>query len=623
VPKVIDFGIAKATSRRLTEKTLFTRYAHIIGTPAYMSPEQAELSELDIDTRSDIYSLGVLLYELLTGTTPFSEEELRKAGYLEMQRVIREEEPSKPSTKLSTLGETLTDVAKHRGSTPDLLRKAIRGDLDWIVMKSLEKARDRRYDTVSALAMDVQRHMEDEPILARAPGTIYRLRKFLLRHRSQTVAALAIFSLAVGLVVVLLIWNHKQRQLNMEVSLKHRITLSQASFSFARDELAAALVDVESILNSKHVGPEARLLYGRILTRVREKVVYFTGQIEADPEDANSYLDRARCYHCLGNKDKTLDDMEKYRAILNPPKGTDAYDEWFSALVSQEAPSGFLFGTPENLGLIVNSPSGDSGPCISSDGLTLFLHSNRAGGFGDWDLWMTKRATVQDDWSAPVNLGRPVNSIYYDGLANVTADGLSLYFMSGRPEGLGDRDIWVTTRQTKEDAWSTPVNLGANVNSPYLEGAPCISPDSLSLFFESGRPEGFGSWDLYMTTRAKVSDPWRSPVNLGPTVNSPYVDQTPSISTDGLLLFFSSKRPGGYGHSDLWVATRTATDDPWGVPVNLGSAVNSSDGEVCPHISADGSTLYFFSFGDFDLWQVPILRKGREALTDLPGQEAK
>ena len=147
VPKVIDFGIAKATNQKLTEKTLFTRYAHIIGTPAYMSPEQAELSDLDIDTRSDIYSLGVLLYELLTGTTPFSEEELRKAGYIEMQRVIREQEPVKPSTKLSTLGETLTDIAKHRGCTPDLLRKAVRGDLDWIVMKSLEKDRARRYET--------------------------------------------------------------------------------------------------------------------------------------------------------------------------------------------------------------------------------------------------------------------------------------------------------------------------------------------------------------------------------------------------------------------------------------------------------------------------------------------
>ena len=168
IPKVIDFGIAKATNQRLTEKTLFTRYAHIIGTPAYMSPEQADLGDTDVDTRSDIYSLGILLYELLTGTTPFSEEELHKAGYLEMQRVIREQEPQKPSTKLSTLGKTLTDIAKYRASTPDLLTKTIRGDLDWIVMKALEKARDRRYDTVSTLVIDIQRHLSDEPIFARA-----------------------------------------------------------------------------------------------------------------------------------------------------------------------------------------------------------------------------------------------------------------------------------------------------------------------------------------------------------------------------------------------------------------------------------------------------------------------
>ena len=211
VPKVIDFGIAKAINQRLTERTLFTRYAHVIGTPAYMSPEQAELSDLDIDTRSDIYSLGILFYELLTGTPPFSEEELRKAGYLEMQRIIREQEPLKPSTKLGTLGRTLTDIAKRRRSTPELLRKMLRGDLDWIVMKALEKDRTRRYETASALALDVQRHLADEPVLARAPGMLYRLRKFVRRHRSRLATVTVVTILAIGLVTTAVKYRRTSR----------------------------------------------------------------------------------------------------------------------------------------------------------------------------------------------------------------------------------------------------------------------------------------------------------------------------------------------------------------------------------------------------------------------------
>jgi WD40 repeat protein/serine/threonine protein kinase len=192
VPKVIDFGIAKAINQRLTEKTLFTRFAHIIGTPAYMSPEQAELSDLDIDTRSDVYSLGVLLYELLTGTTPFSEDELRKAGYLGMQRVIREQEPLKPSTKLSTLGETLTDIAKHRNASPDLLTRTVRGDLDWIVMRCLEKDRGRRYETANGLAVDIEHYLRQEPVAARPQSTIYRFKRFVQRNRIVVTAGIMV-----------------------------------------------------------------------------------------------------------------------------------------------------------------------------------------------------------------------------------------------------------------------------------------------------------------------------------------------------------------------------------------------------------------------------------------------
>jgi eukaryotic-like serine/threonine-protein kinase len=203
VPKVIDFGVAKATQGRLTEKTLFTQFQQFIGTPAYMSPEQAGLSGLDIDTRSDIYALGVLLYELLTGTPPFDGKELLKAGLDEMRRTIREQEPPRPSNRISTLqGEDLTTTAKHRRTDPPKLIHLVRGDLDWIVMKALEKDRARRYETANGLASDIKRHLSDEPIVARPPSALYRFQKTVRRNKLAFAAAsVVIAALVIGLTV--------------------------------------------------------------------------------------------------------------------------------------------------------------------------------------------------------------------------------------------------------------------------------------------------------------------------------------------------------------------------------------------------------------------------------------
>jgi hypothetical protein len=205
VPKVIDFGIAKATTdQRLTDKTLFTAFEQFIGTPAYMSPEQAEMSGLDIDTRSDIYSLGVLLYELLTGKTPFDQKELIQAGLDAMRRTLVEKEPARPSTRLSTMiEEERAAVAKHRHTDALKLIHLLRGDLDWIVMKALEKDRTRRYETANGLAADIQRHLGNEPVVARPPSQLYRFGK-LVRRNKLAFAFVAAVLVGLGVMVWLL-----------------------------------------------------------------------------------------------------------------------------------------------------------------------------------------------------------------------------------------------------------------------------------------------------------------------------------------------------------------------------------------------------------------------------------
>jgi uncharacterized protein (TIGR02246 family) len=279
-----------------------------------------------------------------------------------------------------------------------------------------------------------------------------------------------------------------------------------------------------------------------------------------------------------------------------------------TVLAGHQAQADFVFGTPENLGSAVNSTYLDGVSDISSDGLELYFECNRPGGRGDGDIWVTTRRTLTDPWEQPANLGAPVNGSYGDNGPCITRDGLALYFASGRPGGSGSHDIYVTTRATIEDPWEEPVNLGPIVNSSAFEHAPSISANGLSLVFGSNREKIGTAYEelcyIYVTTRPTINDPWGVPVRLGPTINTglEYDSDWPSISEDGLSLYFRRWSSDG---AALWVATRTSVSDSWNRTVNLGLR------GVSPRFSADGSIMYFSSrayggYGDADLFQVPI-----------------
>ena len=281
----------------------------------------------------------------------------------------------------------------------------------------------------------------------------------------------------------------------------------------------------------------------------------------------------------------------------------------------QVANADFTFGEPTNLGPEVNGPGEDCAACLSPNGLELYFHCEEP----DGEIRVARRASPNDQWGPSSNLGPTVNSPDYDGGPCLSADGLRLYFFSTRPGGFGTADLWVTTRATIDDSWAAPINLGAVVNTASDDFTPNLSADGLELYFTSDRPGGFGNWDLWLTTRATVDDSWDTPVNLGQAINTSAQETWPSISADGLLLFFASNRSGGLGSWELYMARRATTKDPWGPSMNLGPVVNSTTWEAGVKVSPDGSMLYFNSprpggFGASDIWQAPI-----EPIVDLSG----
>lgn len=327
VIKVIDFGVAKAINQQLTEKTLFTAFGQMVGTPQYMSPEQAEISGLDVDTRSDVYSLGVLLYELLTGSTPLEAQDLREAGYVEIQRLIKESEPLKPSTRLSTSGEMLTAIAKHRSVTPDRLSALLRGDLDWVVMKALEKDRNRRYATPVALGDDVTRYLSKEPVDAFPPSAAYRTRKFIRRNRRLVFGATA-FGLVLITSTAVASWGWisaiRQKQI-AETALQDLADVLaeqalDASFTGNADLAEEAISKAERAQAASHVTQTLRGISLLFTNEPHRAVSTLTEVVELNPNYTPAKSVLAWAYHITNQpglhaemKSSVFDDLNKLK----------------------------------------------------------------------------------------------------------------------------------------------------------------------------------------------------------------------------------------------------------------------------------------------------------------------
>ena len=545
-PKVIDFGIAKATEQRLTEKTLFTALEQLIGTPAYMSPEQAEMTGVDIDTRSDIYSLGVLLYELLTGKTPFDPKELMAKGIEEMRWTIRDQEPRRPSTRLTTLDEgELTTTAKRRQTDPPKLVRLVRGDLDWIVMRCLEKDRTRRYETANGLASDLLRHLNNEPVLARPPSKLYRFQKMVGRNKLACAATSAV-ALALLLGVVVSVWQARrarQAERATEDALEQgKVSLEKARAAERMAETQTSIAEVAAREAKTTLAASEFLQASRLIS-------------EEHPSDALAYLVKSvydnPTNEAVATRLTTLLAFQSWWIPMRPLKQSGTvHSPQFSPdgkWIVTAADDGTARVWDAQSGQPVSKPLKHNGPVnsarFSPDGKRIVTAS------------FDKTAQVWD-----VQTGQPQGGpLKHDEVvfsAQFSPDGTRIVTASGD----GAR-VW--------DAQSGQPLTGALKQGNYMYSAQ-FSPDGTRIVTASG--DGARVW------HAQSGHPLTDPLNPGNKVNSA------QFSPDGKWIVTASAD----NTAQVWVAqTGRPLTEPLKHGLSVESAQFSPDGKLIVTASDD------------------------------------